>query len=226
MEVLLRWQHPQWGNISPGEFIPIAEANGTISAIGQWVLETALLQQRQWLDSGQPAIPIAVNLSAQQFKHEGLADLVASLLKQTGVPAHLLELELTEAMAMYDPAAGAQRMQALHALGVRLAMDDFGTGYSSLSYLKRFPIDKLKIDQSFVRDILASPDDQAIASAIIHMAHSLGMRTIAEGVETLEQQDYLHRRGCDEIQGYYFSRPLPAAQLAAFVREKAQPENL
>ncbi|WP_232476376.1 MULTISPECIES: bifunctional diguanylate cyclase/phosphodiesterase [unclassified Acidovorax] len=217
-EALLRWTHPQWGVVSPAEFIPLAEANGLIVPIGEWVLHTALRQLRAWLDGGLPMMTVAVNLSAVQFGQAGLTDMVSQLLQQTGVPPESLELELTEAVAMKNPEIAAQKMQELSQLGIRLSIDDFGTGYSSLSYLKRFHINQLKIDQSFVRDIGTDTDDQAIATAIVQMAHSLGMTTIAEGVETAEQLDFLRARGCDQVQGYHYSRPLLPEHLEAFVR--------
>ncbi|WP_051248640.1 EAL domain-containing protein [Acidovorax sp. JHL-9] len=221
-EALLRWNHPQWGMVSPAEFIPLAEANGLIVPIGEWVLQTALRQLRTWLDNGLPMMTMAVNLSAVQFGQPGLTDMVSQLLQQTGVPPEGLELELTEAVAMKTPEVAAQKMQELSQRGIRLSIDDFGTGYSSLSYLKRFHINQLKIDQSFVRDIGTDPDDQAIATAIVQIAHSLGMTTIAEGVETAEQLDYLRAQGCDQVQGYHFSRPLPPDHFEAFVRTNLQ----
>ena len=221
-EALLRWTHPQWGFVSPAEFIPLAEANGLIVPIGEWVLHTALCQLRAWLDAGLPMMTMAVNLSAVQFAQPGLPDMVGRMLAQTGVPPEGLELELTEAVAMKEPEIAAQKMQELRAQGIRLSIDDFGTGYSSLSYLKRFKINKLKIDQSFVRDISTDPDDQAIATAIVQMARSLGMSTIAEGVETAEQLAFLHARGCDEVQGYHFSRPLLPALFDSFVRDNLE----
>lgn len=221
-EALLRWMHPQWGNVSPAEFIPLAEANGLIVPIGEWVLHTALRQLRNWLDAGMPMMTMAVNLSAVQFGQPGLPERVGQLLQQTGVPAEGLELELTEAVAMKEPEIAAQKMQELRQRGIRLSIDDFGTGYSSLSYLKRFKINKLKIDQSFVRDISSDPDDQAIATAIVQMAHSLGMTTIAEGVETVAQLAFLRRSGCDEVQGYHYSRPVLPEQFESFVRANLQ----
>ena len=218
-EALLRWTHPQLGFISPGEFIPLAEANGLIVPIGEWVLHTALRQLRAWLDAGLPMMTIAVNISAVQFGQPGLADLVRQLLQDTGIAPEGLELELTEAVAMKAPETAAKTMKELGQQGIRLSIDDFGTGYSSLSYLKRFNIHKLKIDQSFVRDISTDADDQAIATAIVQMAHSLGMGTIAEGVETAEQLEFLRSRGCDQIQGYFFSRPLLPQVFAQFVQD-------
>ncbi len=215
-EVLLRWNYPPWGAISPAEFIPIAEAGGQIVAIGEWVLRSALTQLRQWLDQGYD-ITLAVNLSAIQFEHAGLTEMLNRLLHDCGVAAERLELELTEAVAMKTPSLAAQRMSELRRIGVGLAIDDFGTGYSSLSYLKRFKIHKLKIDQSFIRDLENDPDDRAIATAIIQMAHSLGMLTIAEGVETAEQLAWLTKEQCDQIQGYHLSRPLPGTAFEEFL---------
>lgn len=217
LEALLRWHSPQWGHVSPGEFIPLAEANGHILPIGEWVLRTALLQLRQWLDQGLPPLTVAINLSAQQFGQSDLPQLVQRLLQETNVPAQYLELELTEAVAMKNPEAGALCMQELVRMGVALSIDDFGTGYSSLSYLKRFHIHTLKIDQSFVRDLCSNTEDQAIVRAIVQMAHSLDMHTIAEGVETQQQLHFLQAQGCDQVQGYFFSRPLPPEAVADFV---------
>ncbi len=219
-EALLRWKHPELGNISPAEFIPIAESTGLIIPIGEWVLETAATQARQWMDQGLPPILMAVNLSAVQFNHPNLVQMVTRTLERVGLAAQWLELELTEAAAMDDPQAAVLTMNQLYEQGIRMSIDDFGTGYSSLSYLKRFKVYKLKIDQSFVRDITNDPDDKAIVTAIINMARGLGMQTIAEGVETAGQLDFLRLQGCDEIQGYYFSKPLPASDFEAFVRQR------
>jgi diguanylate cyclase (GGDEF)-like protein/PAS domain S-box-containing protein len=218
-EALLRWQHPELGSVSPAEFIPIAEGSGQILAIGEWVLRTAVTQLKQWLDAGLAPMVVAVNLSAVQFRHPDLLAMVTQTLDEVGLPAHCLELELTEAMAMDDPLAAIELMNQLHALGIRMAIDDFGTGYSSLSYLKKFHVSKLKIDQSFVRDITDDQDDKAIVSAIINLASSLNISTIAEGVETASQLAFLRLRGCDEVQGYYFSKPLSVPAFEAFVRE-------
>ncbi len=216
-EALLRWSHPELGPVSPAEFIPVAEASGLILAIGEWVLRSAVRQLRQWLDGGMPALTLAVNLSSVQFRHADLPSLVSRLLAEAGLSPGLLELELTEGVAMVDPLGAIAVMNDLHERGVRMAIDDFGTGYSSLNYLKKFRANKLKIDQSFVRDIGSDPDDKAIVRAIISMARSLEMRTIAEGVETRDQLDFLRAQGCDEVQGYLFSRPLPAEDFRAFV---------
>lgn len=224
VEALLRWQHPELGLISPSEFIPIAEASGQILQIGEWVLRHAVGQLRVWIDHGLAPMVVSVNLSAVQFRHPSLPNLIAQILEEAMLPPQYLELELTEGAAMDDPIAAIAVMDALHHRGVQVSIDDFGTGYSSLSYLKRFQINKLKIDQTFVRDITDDPDDKAIVGAIISMADSLGVRTIAEGVETAGQLDFLRERGCNEIQGYFYSKPLPPDLLEAFAR--AQSGNL
>jgi len=217
-EALIRWQHPDLGIISPAEFIPIAENSGQIMAIGAWVLRTALRQYKHWQDDGMAEITLAVNLSAIQFRDARLPDLVTQVLNEVQLPPHILELELTESVAMDDPIAAIAIIDKLHARGIRMSVDDFGTGYSSLSYLKRFKVYKLKIDQSFVRDIIGDPEDRAIVTAIINLSRSLGFQTIAEGVETQEQLTFLREQGCNEVQGYFFSKPLPAEQFIAFVR--------
>ncbi|MDR7297285.1 diguanylate cyclase (GGDEF)-like protein/PAS domain S-box-containing protein [Pelomonas aquatica] len=216
-EALLRWHHPELGWVSPAEFIPIAEATGLILPIGEWVLREALSQLRRWDAAGLPELTMAVNLSAVQFRHDDLPELVARVLGELGMPAERLELELTEGAAMDNPAVAITVMNELHARGVRLSIDDFGTGYSSLSYLKKFRVGKLKIDQSFVRDLTEDAEDRAIVDAVIRMAGALGLQTLAEGVETAGQLDFLRRHGCEAVQGYLFSRPLPAAAFAEFV---------
>jgi diguanylate cyclase (GGDEF)-like protein/PAS domain S-box-containing protein len=222
-EALLRWRSPQWGLVPPSEFIPIAERSGLIAPIGEWVLRTALRQLRQWQVQGLPPMYMAVNLSAVQFNRPGLGKQIQAILAEAEVPAGLLELEITEAVAMKSPEIAALRMEELAHMGVRFAIDDFGTGYSSLSYLKRFRLHKLKIDQSFVRDINLDADDQAIATAIIQLSRSLGLRTIAEGVETFEQQEFLRANGCEEAQGYFYSKPLEAEAFTAFVQQMPLP---
>jgi EAL domain-containing protein (putative c-di-GMP-specific phosphodiesterase class I) len=217
-EALLRWNHPELGMVSPGEFIPVAESSGMILPIGEWVLRTAIQQLKDWMDAGVAPFTMAVNLSSVQFRHGDLPALVTSILDDVGVPAHWLELELTEGVAMTDPLGAIAIMNDLHQRGVRMSIDDFGTGYSSLSYLKKFKIYKVKIDQSFVRDITEDPDDKAIVGAIISMAASLGMQTIAEGVETKGQLAFLQLQGCTEAQGYYFSRPVPPVQFLEFLK--------
>ncbi|MCW8199895.1 EAL domain-containing protein [Verminephrobacter aporrectodeae subsp. tuberculatae] len=217
-EALLRWRHPELGQVSPAEFIPVAENSGMILAIGEWVLRTAVHDAKRWLDMHLPLPAISVNLSAVQCRHPQLPEMVARCLRQAGLPARRLELELTESAAIDDPAAALAMMEQLHGRGVRLSMDDFGTGYSSLSALKRFQIHKLKIDQSFVRDLDADANDRAIVSAIIRMAQALGMQTTAEGVETEGQLEFLREQGCDAGQGYLFGRPLPADAFEAYLR--------
>ncbi|WP_313072590.1 EAL domain-containing protein [Melaminivora sp.] len=223
VEALLRWHHPELGPISPGEFIPVAEDSGQIIAIGEWVLDTALAQLKRWQAQGLPELTMSVNLSAAQFRHPQLPELIEQLLAQHGLPGDRLELELTENVAVDDPQTAAQIMGKLNAQGVRLAIDDFGTGYSSLSQLKRFRIYRLKIDQSFVRDLRHDGNDRAIVSAIIRMAQTLGMRTTAEGVETAEQLALLRENGCDEAQGYHISRPVPAEEFERFLLAQPQP---
>ena len=220
VEALIRWQHPEWGMVSPAEFIPLAEKRGQILAIGEWVLRTAVQQLAQWQRAGLPELTMAVNLSAVQFRHPDLPGLVTQVLQEYGVEPGCLELELTEGVASDDPERAVGIMADLHARGVRMSIDDFGTGYSSLSYLKRFQVYKLKIDRSFVRDIIEDAEDKAIVSAIIRMAASLGLQTIAEGVETEAQRQVLQEQGCDEIQGYLFSRPLPAPACEQLLRER------
>ncbi|MDA8254486.1 MAG: EAL domain-containing protein [Betaproteobacteria bacterium] len=217
-EALLRWRHPELGEVQPAEFVPVAEDSGLILPIGEWVLRTAARQMQAWLDAGMAAMTMTVNLSAVQFRHVNLPQRVEQILAEEGLAAQHLELELTESVAMDDPLAAIAVMDDLHARGIRLSIDDFGTGYSSLSYLKRFQVYKLKIDQSFVRDISVDPEDRAIVSAVISLANSLGLRTIAEGVETEGQLVFLREQGCHEVQGYYFSMPLPPEQFETFMR--------
>ncbi len=224
VEALIRWQHPDRGLVAPGLFIPIAEESSLIVAIGEWVLRTACEQSRAWRDRGLPVLRVAVNLSGRQFAQAGLPATVERILRETdlGDSAQCLELEVTESMLMEDTERTATTLQALHRMGVRLAIDDFGTGYSSLNYLKRFHIDSLKIDQSFVRDIANNPDDAAITTAIVTLGHNLGLTVIAEGVETEDQMTFLRAAQCDEIQGYYYSRPLPADALEEWIKAEAR----
>ena len=225
MEALIRWKHPELGMISPAEFIPLAESSGQILSIGAWVMRTAVRQMKQWIDDGQPANVVAVNLSAVQFRDPGLPELVQKVLDDAGLPPSCLELELTESVAAHNPAEACEIMDRLHALGVRLSIDDFGTGFSSLSHLKRFPIHTLKIDQSFVRDIGTDPDDRAIVQAIIQMARALRLTTIAEGVETDEQAAFLQSHGCEAAQGYRFCKPLPPEDALAWVQNHTRPNS-
>ena len=218
MEALVRWNHPELGMISPGVFIPIAEESGLIVLIGDWILRAACEQALAWKQAGTP-IPVAVNLSALQFQQADISSRVRFALESIGLDAQYLELELTETMSMVNPEKSIAIMQTFKELGITLTIDDFGTGYSNLSYLKRFPVDKLKLDQSFVRDITQSAEALAISQAVLAVAHSLDLKVVAEGVETEAQLNLLSRNNCDEIQGFYFSKPMPAEQCAAFLRE-------
>jgi diguanylate cyclase (GGDEF)-like protein/PAS domain S-box-containing protein len=218
-EALIRWQHPRLGLVPPARFIPIAEQTRLIVPIGEWVLREACRQARAWIDEGLGKLQVAVNLSAAQFDQKELARTIGEVLKETGLPPNLLEIELTESIAMRNPETTIETLQELRAMGVRAAIDDFGTGYSSLAYLKRFPIDALKIDRSFVRDLVVDPDDANIARAIIGLAHNLRLRVVGEGVETQEQLRVLVENGCDEIQGYLTGRPMTADKLRALVRK-------
>jgi EAL domain-containing protein (putative c-di-GMP-specific phosphodiesterase class I)/CheY-like chemotaxis protein len=218
LEALIRWQHPQRGLIHPGEFIPIAEQNTQIVDIGNWVLRETCRQMRIWLDSGLSPIKVAINLAARHFLVPGLHTSVADALASARINPRYLEIEITEGTMMQDVTAAIRGTTRLKEIGVRLSLDDFGTGYSSLAYLSRFPIDVVKIDQSFVRDITTNPINAAIAQATIAMSHKLSKVVLAEGVETEEQMQYLRRNECDEIQGYYFSKPLPADAVAQLLR--------
>lgn len=217
-EALMRFHHPELGVVRPDEFIKVAEETGLIQSIGEWALREAVQQTRAWLDAGLPLKTIAVNLSAVQFHHDGMAQMIASILDNAGLPPEFLELELTESTAMRDPQAAVALMRELHERGIGLAIDDFGTGYSSLSCLKRFQLSKLKIDKSFVHDIDIDPDDRAIVSAVINVARELGIRTIAEGVETEEQLRFLVGCNCDAVQGFLFSKPLMPDDFEAYCR--------
>jgi len=213
-EALVRWQHPEFGMIPPGEFISILEETGLIVPVGEWVLRTACAQNKQWQDAGLPPIRMAVNLSAIQFRQLGLAQTIRKVLKETGLCPEYLELEITENIAMHAEDTVIAILDELRAIGIQIAIDDFGTGYSSLSYLKRFPIDKLKIDQSFVRDCQGGINDDGIIMAIIGMGRSLKLKVIAEGVETQAQIDFLKLNGCDEVQGYFYGKPMEGGDLA------------
>jgi diguanylate cyclase (GGDEF)-like protein/PAS domain S-box-containing protein len=214
LEALVRWRHPTRGQVQPSEFVTAAEETGLIGPIGEWVLTRACTQVREWHNAGYPQLRVAVNCSAQQFQREGFVETVRRILRETGLPARCLELEITESVIIQHSQEVMGRFQALEDMGVRISIDDFGIGYSSLSYLKRIAVHQLKIDQSFVRDIHSDPDDAAIVSAIIAIAHSLGLEVVAEGVETAEQLAFLRSLGCDAAQGYYFSRPVPPEELA------------
>ena len=219
VEALLRWQHPQHGFVSPDIFIPLAEQNGTIVAIGEWVLDQACKQLREWHDQGFIDLRMAVNLSSVQLHHAELPRIVNNLLQVYRLPPRSLELEVTETGLMEDITTAAQHLLSLRRSGALIAIDDFGTGYSSLSYLKSLPLDKIKIDKSFVQDLLEDEDDATIVRAIIQLAKSLGMQVIAEGVETIEQEAYIVAQGCNEGQGYLYSKPLPPRELTLFLKQ-------
>jgi diguanylate cyclase (GGDEF)-like protein/PAS domain S-box-containing protein len=218
MEALLRWQHPELGLVPPDKFIRIAENSGLIVAIGEWVLRMACRQARKWQDEGLPAVSIAVNVSAVQFRQQGFCELIRKVLRETGLAPQYLELELTETLLLANAEVMLTVVQELKAMGLTLAIDDFGTGYSSFSYLRQFRVNKFKIDRSFIRDVAVNPDDAAITAAIISMAKSLRLKVIAEGVESEAQMSFLRKHQCDEIQGYYFSRPLSPEQAADKLR--------
>jgi EAL domain-containing protein (putative c-di-GMP-specific phosphodiesterase class I) len=219
MEALIRWKHPELGFIPPSTFIPIAEEAGLIIPIGTWVLRTACTCLKEWIDQGLPKIRVAVNISSYQFNHENLTEIVSEVLKETGLQGEYLEMELTEGIVMKDAESTMKILNDLKKLGVEFSIDDFGTGYSSLSYLKRFPIDKIKIDKSFVHNITTDPKDASIAQAIISMSHGMDIKVLAEGVETLEQQEFMRSLHCDEMQGYYFSHPLPEEYMKRLLQD-------
>lgn len=216
-EALVRWRHPEMGLVPPGIFIPIVEESGLIVPIGEWVLWEACRQNMAWQEAGLAPITVAVNLSAVQFHQKNLTEMVANVLQSTGLSSSWLELEITESGIMQNSEASVNKLHSLKQMGLKLSIDDFGTGYSSLSYLKKFPLDKLKIDQSFVREITTNQDDAAIVGAIIGMAKSLKLRVIAEGVETREHLNFLYANNCFEMQGYYFSKPVPADEFQRLV---------
>jgi EAL domain-containing protein (putative c-di-GMP-specific phosphodiesterase class I) len=218
VEALLRWRHPERGFIPPALFVPIAEDTGLILPIGQWVLREACRQSNEWLQAGLPPMPMAVNISAVEFRSQNFVEDVNETLTTAGLPSSCLELELTESVLMQHAETTVSMLKSLKTLGVQIAVDDFGTGYSSLSYLRQFPIDSLKVDQSFVRAISLKSEDAVIVSAVISMGNSLGKRVIAEGVETREQLNFLTAAGCEEAQGYYFSRPLLPDKFAVLLQ--------
>jgi EAL domain-containing protein (putative c-di-GMP-specific phosphodiesterase class I) len=224
MEALLRWIHPGMGTIGPAKFIPLAEETGLIVPIGEWVLREACAQVRRWQDEGLPPLRVAVNLSARQFAHDGLHAAIVGALEESGVAPSLLELEITESMTVENPEHVTAWLQKVKALGITVAIDDFGTGYSSLGYLKRFPIDSVKIDRSFIKDIPGDADDEAITQAIIAMGHSLRLKVIAEGVETAAHAEFLQRHGCDEAQGYFFGKPMPADEFVRLLARRGDIE--
>lgn len=217
VEALIRWVSPQFGFVSPADFIAIAEETGLIVPMGRWVVQTACVQNRAWQKGGLPLQRIAVNISARQMADKGLVNFIVDTMTRTGLTSESLELEITESAVMSNQDHAEKVLNQLKALGFHLTMDDFGTGYSSLAYLKRFPFDSVKIDQSFVRGIPANGDDCAIVEAIVAMAHSLELKVVAEGVETQEQSEFLHKLGCDQIQGYVFSKPIPSAEIVGLL---------
>ena len=216
MEALVRWQHPRHGLLPPANFISLAELSGDIVEIGQWVIHAVCRQLAAWREVGQPPLPVAINLSARQFADRNLADAIDASLRAHALPASLLELEITESLVMKDPAHAMEILAAMRRIGLRISMDDFGTGYSSLAQLKRFPLDSLKIDRSFVQDVPHDANDTAIIKAIIAMGHALKLKVVAEGVENVAQLAFLQQHGCDEMQGFYFSTPVPADKLYGF----------
>jgi len=220
VEALIRWQHPDLGMIMPDRFIQIAEETGLINQIGDWVLCEACRQAQRWVQAGLPPLIMAVNVAPVQFRQAGFVEVVAGALAASGLEASRLELEVTERTVMHDADINLGTLSALHRMGVELSLDDFGTGYSSLAYLKRFPVGKLKIDRSFINDLETDADDQAIASTIVSMGRNLRLTVLAEGVETIEQLALLRKMGCDMAQGYHFSRPLPAEQIADLLRQQ------
>lgn len=222
VEALLRWRHPELGEISPNDFIPIAEDNGLIVPIGEWVMATACKQVLQWQAQGMPALSLAVNLSARQFNHPDLPAYIQQLLSANNFPAGQLELEITESLVVQNPERTIRLMQAMKKTGIRFALDDFGTGYSSLGQLRHYPIDTLKIDRAFIRDLDSSREDQAISKAIISMSKTLGLTVVAEGVENSRQLAFLRHYQCDIIQGFYFHMPEDAEQFASWFRVQQQ----
>ena len=219
-EALLRWRRPGSGLVSPGEFLPLAEENGLIVPINEWVLRTACAEARSWTRRGLPPLRIGVNLSPVQFRKIDVEALVARVLADTGLEPQRLDLELTESIVMQDTDRVARCLRGLRQRGVACSIDDFGTGYSSLAYVKSFPVDRLKIDQCFIRNLTSDPNDAAIVRAIISLGHSLGLGILAEGVETADQSRFLRAEGCDEVQGYHYGRPMPAADLVDLVERE------
>jgi diguanylate cyclase (GGDEF)-like protein len=223
VEALLRWQHPDHGLISPHEFIPVAERSGMILQIGAWVLRESCRQAALWRAKGLPPLTMSVNVSTLQFRVGNMPALVAQVLEETGLPAAALELEITETGIMHDMNTAAETLCFLHKQGVSLAIDDFGTGYSSLSYLRRVPVNRLKIDQSFIRDVTTSEDAAVVAATIVQLAHSLRLQVVAEGAETEAQAEFVRKAGCEYVQGYFYGKPLEAAMIPALLTIPAVP---
>jgi diguanylate cyclase (GGDEF)-like protein len=219
VEALIRWQHPELGMVSPDSFIPLTEETGLIVPIGRWVLKTACAQNKAWQDQGLPPIRVSVNLSSRQFNDRYLLEDIAKILKETGLDPEYLELELTESMVMYNPDHAVKLLSQMKAMGLHVAIDDFGIGYSSLAHLKRFPLDAIKVDRSFIKDLMAHREDAAITEAIIAMGKSLKLKVVAEGVETKDQLSFLRKHDCDEMQGYYFSKPVTQNEFAQILQD-------
>lgn len=219
-EALIRWEHPDFGNVSPADFIPLAEDTGLIIPIGEWVLRTAVRQNMAWQKEGIPPVRMAVNISAYQFLDNNFLNTVFRILNETGMPAHLLELEITETVLMQQTAAATSILAQLRNKGIRISIDDFGTGYSSLNYIKNFPVDTLKIDKSFIQDMDANPNNKAIITAVTTLAHDLNLKVIGEGVETTQQLLTLNEPECDEIQGYLFSKPIPGNKVNQWLKQQ------
>jgi EAL domain-containing protein (putative c-di-GMP-specific phosphodiesterase class I) len=220
VEALLRWKHPEFGLVTPNNIVPLMEETGLIEKVGHWALETACRQSRKWHDAGWTYLHLSVNISSRQFNDPDFISLVHDIISTTGINPEYLELELTESMLIRNASATINALNTLSSLGVRFAIDDFGTGYSSLSYLRRFPIDTIKIDRSFIHDVTDNPDDAAIASAIIVMGQNLSLNVIAEGVENQQQLEFLSSRNCHYLQGNLFSRPLPAEEFSTLLRQE------
>jgi len=219
VEALLRWKHPQHGFVPPDQFIPLAEQNGLIIPISDWALEQCCKQLQQWHQEGLVGLRMAINLSTVQLRHVGLPQIISKLMRDYRLPPGALELEVTETTLMEDIQAAAQHLRGLRESGALIAIDDFGTGYSSLNYLRTLPLDKIKIDKSFVQDVLDDEDDATIVRTIIQLGKNLGMQVIAEGVETREQEAYIIAQGCHEGQGYLYSKPMPAEEIASWIKQ-------
>jgi EAL domain-containing protein (putative c-di-GMP-specific phosphodiesterase class I) len=218
VEALLRWNHPEMGMVSPADFVPLLEETGLMVSVGQWVLHKACEQRRAWIEAGIPHVDISINFSAQQFMQKDLVDMITNCLATFELDAHWLEIEITESSLMQSAESIIEVLDQIKGMGIKIAIDDFGTGYSSLAYLRKFQIDILKIDQSFIRNLQDSRDNEMITTAIIHLAKSLNMTIVAEGVELEVQKEFLCRRDCDQMQGYLFSRPLSVRDFESFVQ--------
>jgi EAL domain-containing protein (putative c-di-GMP-specific phosphodiesterase class I) len=221
VEALVRWNHPKRGTVAPLTFIPTAEETGLIVPIGDWILHEACRQNKAWQDADLPPMTVCVNVSARQFREKNLISRVVNTLKESGLEARYLELEVTESLILQDFDLAVATMNGLQRLGVQISIDDFGTGYSSLSALKTFPVQRLKIDKSFINDLATDEDDQAVTSAVISLGQKLNLRVLAEGVETDEQVAFLRRNNCDEMQGHLFSKPVPAQDIEKLFQHKA-----